>query len=234
MELISSQSRGTFKNSWLDSKHSFSFGEYFNPKRMNFSTLRVINEDQVAANGGFPLHSHRDMEIISYVLEGALSHQDSLGNGSTIRPGDIQRMSAGTGILHSEFNHSMSDKVHFLQIWLLPSRRGLAPDYAQQHFPREQRYGQLRLVASPNGEQGSLPVNTDTYLYASILQAGDEIVYQKPINRAVYVHVAKGLLVINDITLQAGDAAILDKEQEVHFSTSASAEFLLFDLPPVH
>ncbi|MBU0657083.1 MAG: pirin family protein [Gammaproteobacteria bacterium] len=231
MNIIRAGSRGAFKNEWLDSRHSFSFGEYYDPNRMGFSTLRVINEDWVAAKGGFPTHGHRDMEIITYVMEGALSHKDSLGNGSTIRPGDVQRMSAGRGILHSEFNHSTDESVHLLQIWILPKFSGIQPGYAQAYFPLEERRGKLQLVASADGREDSLSMNTDASLYASILEAGQTAYFVKPEKRAVYVHVARGELLLNGEHLQAGDAAEIREETELAFSADTSAEFLLFDLP---
>jgi hypothetical protein len=233
MELIPANSRGSFKNEWLDSRHSFSFGEYYDPQRMGFSSLRVINEDWVAAKGGFPMHGHRDMEIVTYVMEGALSHQDNLGNGSTIRPGDIQRMSAGRGILHSEFNHSAQEIVHLLQIWLLPNTRGIQPSYAQENIPVEMRRGKLQLLVSEDGHDGSLTMNTNTNLYASILTAGETVHYTRPANRAVYVHVARGALTLNGTPLKAGDAAAIREETGLDFSTDSTAEFLLFDLPSV-
>ena len=231
MELIRADSRGAFTNDWLDSRHSFSFSDYYDAERMHFSSLRVINEDWVAAKGGFPMHGHRDMEIVTYVMEGALSHKDSLGNGSTIRPGDVQRMSAGRGILHSEFNHSETEAVHLLQIWLLPKFTGIQPGYAQEHFPLEQRRGKLQLLVSADGRDGSLQMNTDASLYASILVAGEQVTYLRPENRAVYVHVARGNLQVNSVTLQAGDALQIREETELLFGTADSAEFLVFDLP---
>jgi len=231
MEIIRADSRGAFKNEWLDSRHSFSFGEYYDPQRMGFSALRVINEDWVAAKGGFPMHGHRDMEIVTYVMTGALSHKDSLGNGSTIRPGDVQRMSAGRGILHSEFNHSADETVHLLQIWIQPKFSGIQPGYAQEHFPLEQRRGHLQLVASEDGRDGSLRMNTDASLYASMLQAGDALSYQKPAGRAVYVHVARGELILNGVSLQAGDAVQVRDEAELAMTTATDAELLVFDLP---
>ena len=233
MEHIHADSRGAFKNEWLESRHSFSFSEYHDPARMNFSSLRVINEDWVAAKGGFPMHGHRDMEIVTYVMEGALSHKDSLGNGSAIRPGDVQRMSAGRGILHSEFNHSETEAVHLLQIWLLPTVTGIQPGYAQAHFPLEQRCGKLQLLISPDGRDGSLSMNTDTSLYASILEAGETTQWVKPDKRAVYVHVARGSLILNGMTLQAGDALAIPEATplELAFSSDSTAEFLVFDLP---
>ncbi len=231
MELIRADSRGAFTNDWLDSRHSFSFGDYQNPQRVRFSSLRVINEDWVAAKGGFPTHGHRDMEIVTYVMAGALSHQDSLGNGSTIRPGDVQRMSAGSGILHSEFNHSATEAVHLLQIWLFPTVTGIPPGYAQEHFPLEQRRGKLQLLVSADGHDGSLQMHTDANLYASILAAGEQVTYLRPENRAIYVHVARGSLQVNGTALQAGDALQIREEAALMFSTADSAEFLLFDLP---
>ncbi|WGZ95227.1 MAG: pirin family protein [Candidatus Thiothrix putei] len=231
MELIRADSRGAFTNDWLDSRHSFSFGDYYDAERMSFSSLRVINEDWVAAKGGFPMHGHRDMEIVTYVMKGALSHKDSLGNGSTIRPGDVQRMSAGRGILHSEFNHSDTETVHLLQIWLLPTFTGIQPSYAQEHFPLAQRRNQLQLLVSPDGRDGSLNMNTDTCLYASILEAGQTVSYEKPESRAVYVHVARGQLQLNGTALQAGDAMAIKNETALEFTTDSTAEFLLFDLP---
>lgn len=231
MEIITSDSRGAFQNEWLNSRHSFSFGEYYNPERMGFSNLRVINEDRVAANGGFPTHGHQDMEIITYVLEGSLSHQDSLGNGSAIRPGDVQRMSAGRGIRHSEFNHSNTEPVHLLQIWILPKIRGIRPGYAQEHFPAAERRGQLKLVASPDGREGSLGMNADANLYASLLEPGDSIAYTNPPQRAVYVHVARGELQLQGETLRAGDAAAIRDSGVLALTANQPVEFLLFDLP---
>ena len=231
MERINADSRGTFKNEWLDSRHSFSFGEYYDPKRMGFSTLRVINEDWVAANGGFPMHGHRDMEIVTYVMEGALSHKDSLGNGSTIRPGDVQRMSAGRGILHSEFNHAADETVHLLQIWLLPKFSGIQPNYAQAYFPLAERQGKLQLVVSEDGRDGSLSMNTDANLYASILDSGSEVTYLVPAGRAAYIHVARGTLILNGTILQAGDAIATRATGALTLTTHSTAEVLVFDLP---
>lgn len=233
MDIITASSRGHFTNEWLDSHHSFSFSDYYNPERMNFSILRVINEDYVATKSGFAMHGHRDMEIVTYVLEGALSHKDSLGNGSTIVPGDVQRMSAGRGILHSEFNDSATDTVHLLQIWLLPHLKGIQPGYAQTHFPLANRRGQLKLVASQDGREGSLSMNADASLYASVLHTGNTVAYTKPAQRAVYVHVARGELILNGTHLQAGDAAAISDETSLAFSTASNTEFLLFDLPQV-
>jgi redox-sensitive bicupin YhaK (pirin superfamily) len=231
MERINADSRGKFTNEWLDSRHSFSFGEYYDPKRMGFSTLRVINEDWVAANGGFPMHGHRDMEIVTYVMEGALSHKDSLGNGSTIRPGDVQRMSAGRGILHSEFNHAADETVHLLQIWLLPKFSGIQPNYAQAYFPLAERQGKLQLVVSEDGRDGSLSMNTDANLYASILDSGSEVTYLVPAGRAAYIHVARGTLILNGTILQAGDAIATRATGALTLTTHSTAEVLVFDLP---
>ena len=231
MERINADSRGKFTNEWLDSRHSFSFGEYYDPKRMGFSTLRVINEDWVAANGGFPMHGHRDMEIVTYVMEGALSHKDSLGNGSTIRPGDVQRMSAGRGILHSEFNHAADKTVHLLQIWLLPKFSGIQPNYAQAYFPLAERQGKLQLVVSEDGRDGSLSMNTDANLYASILDSGSEVTYLVPAGRAAYIHVARGTLILNGTILQAGDAIATRATGALTLTTHSTAEVLVFDLP---
>ena len=235
MEYISAASRGTFTNEWLDSRHSFSFGEYYNPHRMGFSTLRVINEDWVAANGGFPMHGHRDMEIVTYVMEGALSHKDSLGNGSAIRVGDIQRMSAGRGILHSEFNHSADETVHLLQIWLLPAATVIKPSYAQAYFPPSERHGKLQLLVSADGRDGSLTMNTDANVYASILTDNATTSYNVPNGRATYLHLARGSLQVSSAseqhTLQAGDALALRENVTLTLSSAESGEFLLFDLP---
>ena len=231
MERINADSRGKFTNEWLDSRHSFSFGEYYDPKRMGFSTLRVINEDWVAANGGFPMHGHRDMEIVTYVMEGALSHKDSLGNGSTIRPGDVQRMSAGRGILHSEFNHAADETVHLLQIWLLPKFSGIQPNYAQAYFPLAERQGKLQLVVSEDGRDGSLSMNTDANLYASLLDSSSEVTYLVPAGRAAYIHVARGTLTLNGETLQAGDAIATRETGALTLTTHSTAEVLVFDLP---
>lgn len=231
MNVIPASSRGHFTNDWLNSEHSFSFGEYYNPRRMGFSLLRVINEDRVTANGGFATHGHRDMEIITYVLDGELAHKDNLGNGSVIKPGDVQRMSAGSGILHSEFNHSSTKPVHFLQIWLLPTRTGIPPSYEQRYFSGESRQGQLRLIASPTGDADSLQINSDVQLYTAVLGHQDHIVYTKSAQRAVYIHVARGALTLNNSVLQAGDAAEMLTDQTLTLSTTQQAEILLFDLP---
>jgi redox-sensitive bicupin YhaK (pirin superfamily) len=224
------QDRGHADHGWLNSHHSFSFADYHNPSRMGYSSLRVINEDRVAPGAGFPTHSHRDMEIISYVLAGALEHRDSLGNGSTIRPGDVQRMSAGRGVRHSEYNASQNEPVHFLQIWLLPERAGIEPGYEQQHYPESERRGQLRLIASHDGDTGSVRVHQDARVYASLLQSGESLQYTPAPGRHCYVHVARGELALNGDSLVAGDAAAIADEPVLLLSAPGMAEFLLFDL----
>lgn len=230
IEVRRGQDRGHADHGWLDSHHSFSFADYHNPSRMGYSSLRVINEDRVAPGAGFPTHSHRDMEIISYVLAGALEHRDSLGNGSTIRPGDVQRMSAGSGVRHSEYNASQNEPVHFLQIWLLPERAGIEPGYEQRHFPESERRAQLRLIASHNGDEGSVRVHQDARVYASLLRSGESLPYTPDPGRHCYVHVARGELLLNADTLVAGDAAAIADEPVVLLSAPDMAEFLVFDL----
>ena len=223
--------RGHFQNEWLNSYHSFSFGEYYDPAHMGVSTLRVINEDSVTPGAGFPTHGHRDMEIVSYVLEGELSHKDSMGNGSVIRPGDVQRMSAGTGVSHSEYNPSNSSGTRFLQIWLLPTERGIEPGYAQKHFTEAERSGRLKLLVSPDGREDSISANSDALMYGSILSAEDEASYALPAGRQGYVQIARGRAVVNGTAVEAGDGVNVHSEAEIHLSTDSSAEILLFDLP---
>jgi redox-sensitive bicupin YhaK (pirin superfamily) len=223
--------RGRARYDWLNSYHSFSFGEYYDPRHMGVSNLRVINDDTVAPNGGFATHGHRDMEIISYVLSGALEHKDSLGNGSLIRPGDVQRMSAGTGVLHSEYNPSATEPVHFLQIWLQPNRLGVTPDYAQKHFAADERRGQLRLLVSPDGRAGSITAQQDALLYGALLEAGEAVEQTLETGRKAYVYVARGAVSVNARTLTAGDGARIDNESTVRIEGLESAEVLLFDLP---
>lgn len=223
--------RGQAQHGWLDSRHTFSFAAYHDPRHMGFRSLRVINEDRVAPGHGFPRHPHRDMEILSYVLEGGLAHRDSLGTGSVIRPGDVQRMSAGTGVTHSEYNASQSEPVHFLQIWLLPSRRGCDPSYQQVTFPREEKDGRLRLVASPDGQGGSLQLNTDARVYAGNFGAGQSARLELAPGRHAWVQVARGSASVNGEQLAAGDGAALSAEPAVlvegHLPES---ELLVFDL----
>ena len=223
--------RGHAQHGWLDSFHSFSFADYYDPKHMGFGALRVINEDRVQPGQGFGTHGHRDMEIISYVLSGGLAHRDSMGNGSTIRPGDVQRMSAGTGVMHSEFNASDSDPVHFLQIWIEPARRGVKPGYEEKRFEAETKRGRLRLIASPDGADGSVTINQDARLYAAILDGADEVEHAVAQTRRVYVHVVKGEAEVNGQRLAGGDAIKLVGETRVRIASAKDAELLLFDLP---
>lgn len=225
-----SAERGHFDFGWLNTFHTFSFDRYYDPDHMAFRSLRVINEDRVAPAGGFPTHSHRDMEIITYILEGALRHQDSMGNGSVIRPGDVQRMTAGTGVAHSEFNDSKSEPVHLLQIWILPNQHNLTPGYEQKAFSREERLGQLRLIASPDGRSGSVRINQDAKVYASILDTGQEIEHPMAEPRHAWLQVARGSVMVNDETLGQGDGAAISDEGSVRLSSVEPAEILLFDL----
>jgi hypothetical protein len=223
--------RGAANFGWLDSRHSFSFGHYYNPDHMGFATLRVINEDKVTPRKGFGTHGHRDMEIISYVLAGALEHKDSMGNGSVIRPGDIQRMTAGTGILHSEYNASDTDPVHFLQIWIVPEANGLEPGYEQIHMEPEHRQGQLRLVGSRHGRDGSVTIHQDVDLYATNLSEGEAISHALASGRVAWVQVARGALDLNGLALRAGDgAAIQDLGSLILTGTAEDTEALVFDM----
>ena len=222
--------RGHAQHGWLDSFHTFSFADYYDPAHMGFRALRVINEDRVQPTRGFGTHRHQDMEIISYVLEGGLQHRDSMGTGSVIQPGDVQRMSAGTGVAHSEFNASSTEPVHFLQIWLQPARKGAAPGYEQRSFPREEKEGRLRLVASPDGRDGSVTAHTDALLYAGLFTAGQRASLPLAPGRHAWVHVARGRVLINGQALGAGDAAALSDEGEVAVEGVDGAEVLVFDL----
>lgn len=223
-------SRGRTRMGWLDSQHSFSFGHYHDPEQMGFGTLRVINEDHVAPGAGFPEHGHADMEIISYVLDGSLEHRDSLGNGSVISPGDVQRMSAGTGVTHSEFNASPEDRLHFLQIWIIPESRGLAPGYEQKHFSQEERRGQLRLIGDRNGSRGAVTIHQDIALYAGEVFEGDRIHYAIAKGRRAWVQVPRGIVRLNGDELREGDGAAITDEPEITLDTDHRAEVLLFDL----
>jgi hypothetical protein len=222
--------RGHTHTGWLDSRHSFSFGEYRDPTQMGFRSLRVINEDRVIPGAGFPQHGHRDMDIISYVLEGALQHKDSIGNGTVIRPGEVQRMSAGTGIQHSEFNASPTEPVHFLQIWIVPDRRGLAPSYEQKPFPLEERRGKLRLVAAPGGQDGAVTLHQDARLYIANLAAGERVDHQIATGRGAWLQVARGIARLNGTELREGDGAALEDEPRASIAAETDAEVLLFDL----
>ena len=228
--LRKSQDRGHANHGWLDSYHTFSFAGYYDPEEMGFGTLRVINEDRVAPGMGFGTHPHRDMEIISYVLEGELAHKDSMGTGSVIRPGDVQKMSAGTGVSHSEFNPSAEKPVHFLQIWIEPNQRGVKPSYEQQTFSVEQKRARLRLIASPDGADGSVRIHQDARVYASVLEGDDAVTYALPAGRSAYVHVARGSVQLNGTALTAGDGAKINAEKEIRLSNGDGAEVLLFDM----
>ena len=231
LTLRRAQDRGRADFGWLDSRHSFSFGEYYDPAHMGFGPLRVINDDRVAGGGGFPTHPHRDMEIVSYVLEGALAHKDSLGTGSVIKPGDVQRMSAGTGIAHSEFNASRTDPVHFLQIWFLPERRGLTPGYEQKNFDADSKRDQLRLVASPDGRDGSVTIRSDASLYVSLLGKDATVSHQVAAGRGLWLQVARGSVAVGDITLAEGDGLQVTNEKALEIVGKAGgSEILLFDL----
>jgi redox-sensitive bicupin YhaK (pirin superfamily) len=230
IEIRKSSERGYADHGWLQSFHSFSFADYHDPAHLNFGPLLVINEDRVAAHRGFDMHGHRDMEIITYVLEGELAHKDSMGNGSIIRPGDVQRMSAGTGVQHSEFNHA-GGTTHFLQIWIMPNRLGVTPSYEEANFSSEQKRGRLRLVASPDGEQGSVRVHQDARLYAGLFNAEEAATLPIASGRRAYIQVARGAVSVNGVALGAGDAAKLVDEASVHLSSGQDAEVLVFDLP---
>lgn len=232
LEIRHAEERGAANFDWLNSKHSFSFGHYHDPKHMGFGSLRVINEDRVQPGRGFDTHSHRDMEIISYVLEGALEHKDSMGNGSIIRPGDVQRMTAGTGVRHSEFNQSKSEVVHFLQIWILPEKEGLKPGYEQKTFSEEEKRGKLRLVGSRDGRDGSVTIHQDVELYATRLGEGDETTHQLSTGRKGWVQVARGRAEINGMALQVGDGVALADETGITLRGMSNAEILLFDMSP--
>jgi redox-sensitive bicupin YhaK (pirin superfamily) len=224
------EDRGHADHGWLNTYHSFSFAGYYDPAHMGFRNLRVINEDRVAPGGGFGTHPHRDMEIISYVLDGALEHRDSMGNGSVIRPGDVQRMSAGTGVAHSEFNASKSDAVHFLQIWLLPAKPGITPSYEQKTFPHEDKKGRLRLVASPDGADGSVTIHTDARLFAAVLDEGQRAQHELSTGRHAWVQVVRGRVRVNDHELNAGDGAALSNETLIRLEGVGASEVLVFDL----
>jgi len=226
-----SSERGTADHGWLKSYHSFSFADYFDSAHMEFGPLRVINEDRVAAGAGFGTHSHRDMEIISYVLSGELSHKDSLGNGSVLRPGDVQRMSAGTGVKHSEFNASTVDPVHFLQIWIVPNQRGLPPSYEEKHFSAADKRGRLRLVASPDGEAGSVRIHQEARVYAGLFDDEESAIVTLATGRQGYIHLARGQIRVNETILSAGDALMLDGTQTLTLDRGMGAEVLVFDLP---
>jgi redox-sensitive bicupin YhaK (pirin superfamily) len=226
-----SNERGYADHGWLKSFHTFSFADYFDPEHVEFGPLRVINEDRVAPGAGFGTHGHRDMEILSYVLAGELAHKDSMGNGSTIRPGDVQRMSAGTGVRHSEFNPSPRDQVHFLQIWIQPGRQGLEPSYEEKRFAAEEKRGRLRLIASPNRAEGSVLIHQDARVYAGLFDGAESAQLDVEPGRRVYVHVARGTLDVNGVALEAGDAIALTGTVTSRFEHGDGAEVIVFDLP---
>ncbi len=229
IEIRKSEDRGRADHGWLRSYHTFSFADYYDAEQTGFGHLRVINEDRIQPGTGFGTHGHRDMEIISYVLEGELAHKDSMGNGSTIVPGDVQRMSAGKGVLHSEFNHAQ-DVTHFLQIWIEPSVTGIPPSYEQKHFAAASKRGRLRLVASPDGREGSVTIHQDAFVYAALLDGAERATHKLQPGRRAYLHVARGKLTANDHPLEAGDALKAANTREIALEKGEGAELLLFDL----
>lgn len=222
--------RGVSRYDWLDSRHTFSFDRYYDPRHVSFRSLRVINEDHVAAGAGFPTHGHKDMEILTYMLGGRLAHKDSTGTGSEIGPGDVQRMSAGTGITHSEFNASDEDPAHLLQIWILPERRGIVPGYEERHFAAEQKLGRLRLIASRDARDGSLAIQQDASVYAAVLEPGGPVVHRLAPGRAAWVQVARGAISVNGQGMTAGDGASAGGEERLEIRAAEPSEILLFDL----
>ena len=231
IDLRKADQRGHANHGWLDSHHSFSFADYHDPEHMSFGPLRVINEDRITPGAGFGTHGHHDMEIISYVLDGELAHKDSMGTGSVIRPGDVQRMSAGSGVKHSEFNHSQEKGAHFLQIWIEPNVTGIAPSYEEKRFPAEEKQGRLRVVASSDGREGSVTIHQDACLYAGLFDGAQEAELPLGPGRLAYVHAIKGEVRVNGQVLAAGDAAKLRHESAVHIAGGKDAEVLVFDLP---
>jgi redox-sensitive bicupin YhaK (pirin superfamily) len=230
IQLRPSAERGHFNHGWLDTYHTFSFADYYDPAHMGFRSLRVINDDRVAPGQGFGMHGHRDMEIVTYILEGSLEHKDSMGNGSILRAGELQRMTAGTGVRHSEFNPSRSEPVHLYQIWLLPERTGLKPSYDQKAFAQNERQGKLRLVASPDGGDGSLTIHQDARLYLSILQEGEVVAHPLHPGRHAWVQVLRGNVDLNGHALFAGDGAAVSEEEKLVIESQDVSEILLFDL----
>ena len=232
LQIRRAEDRGHANHGWLNSHHTFSFAEYYDREQMGWGPLRVINDDTVDPHEGFPTHSHKDMEIISYVLEGALEHKDTIGTGSVIRPGDVQMMEAGTGIAHSEFNASKTEPVHFLQIWVIPKFAGLKPSYQQRHFSDEEKRGKFRLVVSKEGEDGALRVHQDMSLYAGLFDGSEAAEWTLDPARLAYVHVARGAITVNGNRLKAGDGLKIAGESRLDFKDGEQAEILLFDLPP--
>jgi len=230
LELRKAQERGHADLGWLDSYHSFSFADYHDPQHMSFGALRVINDDRINVGGGFGTHGHRDMEIITYVLDGELAHKDSMGNGSVIRPGDVQRMSAGKGVMHSEFNHAPDRTTHLLQIWIEPNVRGISPGYEEKHFDPAEKRGRMRLIASPDGQDGSISIHQDAKVYAGLFDGAERADVALAAGRRAYLHVARGEATVNGVALAAGDALKLTDATKIEVSQGQHAEVLLFDL----
>jgi quercetin 2,3-dioxygenase len=230
IKIRKSDERGHADHGWLDTHFTFSFADYFDPEHVQFRTLRVMNDDRVAGGGGFPTHPHRDMEIVTYVQEGALEHRDSMGNGSVIRPGEVQYMSAGTGVAHSEFNASKTEPVHLYQIWMFPEKKGLKPVYDQKNFNEAEKRGKLRLVASPDGREGSVKIRQDNDLYVAVLGNGEAVRHELAPDRHAYVQVARGSVKLNGTQLDTGDGAALSAEKSIELTGVKDAEVLLFDL----
>ena len=230
IQVRKSEERGHFDHGWLNTYHTFSFSEYYDPKHMSFRHLRVINEDFVAPANGFGTHPHENMEIITYIIQGELEHKDSMGNGSVIRPGDVQRMSAGTGVTHSEFNPSKSGRVHLLQIWIFPEKKGIEPSYEQNHFAPESRVNQLRLVASRDGAQGSVTIHQDAKVFVSTLEPGHQLEHSVAKGRSAWIQVIRGALDLNGTELSQGDGAAITEESKLSLRSSKESEFILFDL----
>jgi redox-sensitive bicupin YhaK (pirin superfamily) len=233
LDIRKAADRGVADHGWLSSRHTFSFANYYDPKQVGFSDLLVINDDRVAPAQGFGKHPHRDMEIFSYVLEGALEHKDTMGTGSVIEPGDVQLMSAGRGVAHSEFNHSPTSPVHFLQIWIVPNQTGIAPEYQQQHFTPEEKRGRLRLIISPDGAENSLHIHQDARVYAGLFDGDESATLTLAPNRYAYVHVARGSVSVNGVALGEGDGVRVRDETALTLSNGTDAEVLVFDLRPV-
>jgi redox-sensitive bicupin YhaK (pirin superfamily) len=230
IDVIQADTRGSADHGWLKARHTFSFASYYDPARIQFGNLRVINEDRVAPGQGFGTHPHRDMEIITYIIDGAVEHKDSMGNGTVIKAGEIQRMTAGTGVLHSEFNPSDDEELHLLQIWILPEKNGLEPGYEQSMFNREDKLNRLRLVGSRDGRDGSLTIHQDVDLYASVLQEGQTLTHEVSSGRKIFIQVIRGNIAVNGQSLAAGDGAQLENEVELSITSLAESDFLLFDM----
>ena len=228
--IIQSESRGSADHGWLKAKHTFSFADYYDPERVHFGNLRVINEDRIAAGQGFGTHPHRDMEIVTYIIDGAIEHKDSMGNGTVIEAGEVQRMTAGTGVLHSEFNHSHEEELHLLQIWIIPEQNGLEPGYEQTRFDREDKLNRLRLVGSRDGRDGSVTIHQDVDLFASVLEAGRELEHAAASGRRLFVQVVNGDVKINGQVLSAGDGAAIENETGLAINAITESEFLVFDM----